>query len=149
MASRLAEISAKYTIKGMAFDRWRVDDFKNACDRVGLDIIVDGKDDELAGAIRMVPWGQGYRDMAPAIDALESTVLDRELKHDGHPCLTWNISNAMALGDAAGNLKMDKSASRFRIDGAVALAMAVGLKSRDLTVEDVPSCYEERGVLTF
>ena len=149
VATRLAEISAKYTVKGMAFDRWRVDDFKNACDRVGLDIIVDGKDDELAGAIRMVPWGQGYRDMAPAIDALESTVLDRELKHDGHPCLTWNISNAMALGDAAGNLKMDKSASRFRIDGAVALAMAVGLKSRDLTVEDVPSCYEERGVLTF
>ena len=149
VASRLAEISAKYTIKGMAFDRWRVDDFKNACDRVGLDIYVDGKDDEIAGAIRMVPWGQGFKDMAPAIDALESDILDRILQHDGHPCLTWNMSNAMGLSDPAGNRKMDKSASRFRIDGAVALAMAVGLKSRDLTVEEPPSCYEERGVLTF
>ena len=149
VASRLAEIHAKYLIKGMAFDRWRIDDFKNACERVGVDIYVDGKDDELAGAIRMVPWGQGFKDMAPAIDALESAVLDRMLKHDGHPCLTWNMSNAMGLGDPAGNRKMDKSASRFRIDGAVALAMAVGLKSRDLTVEEPPSCYEERGVLTF
>lgn len=149
VATRLAEISAKYTIKGMAFDRWRVDDFKNACERVGVDIYVDGKDDELAGAVRMVPWGQGFKDMAPAIDALEGAVLDRILKHDGHPCLTWNMSNAMGLSDPADNRKMDKSASRFRIDGAVALAMAVGLKSRDLTVEDAPSCYEERGVLTF
>ena len=149
VATRLAEISDKYLIKGMAFDRWRIDNFKNACERVGLDVYVDGSDDELAGAIRMVPWGQGYKDMAPAIDALESAVMDRELKHNGHPCLTWNMSNAMGLSDPAGNRKMDKSASRFRIDGAVALAMAVGLKSRDLTVEDVPSCYEERGVLTF
>ena len=149
VANRLAEISAQYTIKGMAFDRWRIDDFKNACDRVGLDVYVDGKDDELAGAVRMVPWGQGFKDMGPAIDALESAVLDRMLKHDGHPCLTWNMSNAMGLSDPAGNVKLDKSASRFRIDGAVALAMAVGLKSRDLTVEDAPSCYEERGVLTF
>ena len=149
VVTQLAEIAAKYTIKGLAFDRWRIDNFKNDCDRVGLDVYVDGKDDELACAIRMVPWGQGYRDMAPAIDELENAVLDRTLQHDGHPCLTWNISNAMGLEDAAGNRKMDKSASRFRIDGAVALAMAVGLKSRDLTVEDVPSCYEERGVLTF
>jgi phage terminase large subunit-like protein len=149
VATRLAEISAKYTVMGMAFDRWRVDDFKNACDRVGLDIYVEKKDDELAGAIRMVPWGQGFKDMAPAIDALESAVLDRVLQHDGHPCLTWNMSNAMGLEDAAGNFKLDKSASRFRIDGAVALTMAVGLKSRDLTVEEPPSCYEERGVLTF
>jgi phage terminase large subunit-like protein len=149
VASRLAEISAKYLIKGMAFDRWRVDDFKNACDRVGLDIYVEGSDDKVAGAIRMVPWGQGFKDMAPSIDALESAVLDRILKHDGHPCLTWCMSNAMGLSDPAGNRKMDKSASRFRIDGAVALAMAVGLKSRDLTVEEYRSKYEDEGVLTF
>lgn len=149
VVTRLAEIAARYTVKGMAFDRWRIDNFKNDCDRVGLDVYVDGKDDELAGAVRLVPWGQGFKDMAPAIDELESAVLDRTLHHNGHPCLTWNMSNAMGLKDPAGNRKMDKSASRFRIDGAVALAMAVGLKSRDLETGDGPSCYEERGVLTF
>jgi hypothetical protein len=33
--------------------------------------------------------------------------------------------------DPAGNRKIDKDKARFRIDGAVALAMVCGLKSRD------------------
>jgi len=33
--------------------------------------------------------------------------------------------------DPAGNRKLDKEAARFRIDGAVALAMMMGLRSRD------------------
>ena len=69
--------------------------------------------------------------MTQAVEALEIAVLERKLVHDGHPCLTWNISNAMIISDAAGNKKLDKSKTRFRIDGAVALAMAEGLKSRD------------------
>lgn len=149
VAARLAEIHAQYVIRGLAFDRWSIDNFKNACNREGLDVWIDGQDDELAGAVRMVQWGQGYKDMAPAIDALEVAVLERILKHDGHPVLTWNISNAMATQDPAGNRKMDKAATRFRIDGAVALAMAIGLKSRDLLEEPEPSVYEDRGVLAF
>jgi phage terminase large subunit-like protein len=73
--------------------------------------------------------------MAPAIDALEMSILDRRFKHDGNPCLTWNISNALVLKDPSGNRKLDKSKSRFRIDGAVAAAMAVGLKGRDVPAE--------------
>jgi len=55
--------------------------------------------------------------------------------------LTWNISNAIAISDPAGNKKLDKSKTRFRIDGAVALSMAVGLKSRDMAKEPEPSVY--------
>ena len=33
--------------------------------------------------------------------------------------------------DPAGNRKLDKGKARFRIDGAVALAMAMGLRARD------------------
>jgi phage terminase large subunit-like protein len=39
--------------------------------------------------------------------------------------------NAQAVSDPAGNRKLDKSKSRFRIDGAVALAMALALKAVD------------------
>jgi phage terminase large subunit-like protein len=49
--------------------------------------------------------------------------------------------------DPAGNRKLDKDKARFRIDGAVALAMAVGLKARDRKEDDGPSIYETRGVL--
>jgi phage terminase large subunit-like protein len=132
IAEELAEINKTYTILGMAFDRYRIDDLMNAMLAIGLDCYVDDKDNARPGAIRLVPWGQGYASMTQAVEALEVSVLERKLVHDSHPCLTWNISNAMTIGDAAGNRKLDKAATRFRIDGAVALAMAVGLKSRDM-----------------
>jgi phage terminase large subunit-like protein len=131
IAQELAEIHKTYAIVGMAFDRYRIDDLMNAMGTIGLDCYVDGKDQARAGAIRLVPWGQGYASMTQAVEAMEGSVLDRKLVHDGHPCLTWNISNAMTISDPAGNRKLDKSAVRFRIDGAVALAMCIGLKSRD------------------
>jgi phage terminase large subunit-like protein len=45
--------------------------------------------------------------------------------------LNWNVANAVVRTDPAGNRKLDKDKARFRIDGAVALAMLCGLKSRD------------------
>jgi phage terminase large subunit-like protein len=41
------------------------------------------------------------------------------------------MGNAIAITDPAGGRKIDKSKARFRIDGAVALAMALGLKDRE------------------
>jgi phage terminase large subunit-like protein len=87
--------------------------------------------------------------MTVAVEALEIAVIDRKLVHDGNPALRWNISNAMAVSDPAGNRKLDKSKTRFRIDGAVALAMALGLKSRDMAQEAGPSVYETRGLMVI
>ncbi|MDD3847601.1 MAG: terminase large subunit, partial [Syntrophorhabdaceae bacterium] len=64
VAERLAGIMKKYNVLGMAYDRWSIDDFLNACNRIGLDAYVDGKDEPRAGALRLVPWGQGFKDMA-------------------------------------------------------------------------------------
>lgn len=142
VAERIARIMQEYNVLGIAYDRWSIDDFLNACSRVGLDAYVDGKDDPRAGALRLVPWGQGFKDMAPAIDSMEVAILERRLIHDGNPVLRWNIGNAMSVSDPAGNRKLDKSKTRFRIDGAVALAMAMGLKSRDKAKEPQVSAYE-------
>jgi len=149
VAARLGEIAATYTIIGLAFDRWRIDDMLAAMRRVGVDGYIEGKDTELSGGIRMVSWGQGYASMTQAVEAIEISVLERRLQHDGNPVLTWNFSNAVVMTDPAGNRKLDKSATRFRIDGTVAATMAVGLKSRDLKEEEGPSVYETRGVFTF
>jgi phage terminase large subunit-like protein len=143
IANELAQISKDYNIIGLAFDRYRIDDLISAMNAIGLDSYVDERDNRISGAIRLCKWGQGYVDMAPAVDALEVSILEKKLIHDGNPCLTWNISNAMIIADAAGNRKIDKSKTRFRIDGAVALAMALGLKSRDAKKETV-SVYEQR-----
>jgi hypothetical protein len=68
--------------------------------------------------------------MAPAIDALELAVME-----NSHPsrfaASDVEMANAVSTMDPAGNRKIDKEAARFRIDGAVALAMAMGLKARD------------------
>jgi phage terminase large subunit-like protein len=117
-------------------------------DAIGLASYIEKKDKdgnpviEPNGGIRLVPWGQGYKDMTPAVEAFEGAILNRTLMHGTQPCLTWNISNAMVVSDAAGNRKLDKSAVRFRIDGSVALCMAEGLKSRDNKGVDKKSGYE-------
>lgn len=142
IAQRIGEIIHTYNVVGMAYDRWRIDDLLNAMGKIGLDCYVDGKDNPRAEALRLVPWGQGYADMAPAVDALEESILQRRFVHDGHPVLTWNFSNAMIVSDPAGNRKLDKSKTRFRIDGAVAAAMAIGLKSRDMKKVPEVSAYD-------
>jgi phage terminase large subunit-like protein len=69
--------------------------------------------------------------MAPAVNALEFAIMERKLMHPNNPVLNWNMANAMARVDPSGNRKLDKDKARFRIDGAVALTMLLGLRSRD------------------
>jgi phage terminase large subunit-like protein len=83
----------------------------------------------------LVEHGQGFRDMRHAVDTLEKLAVDSKLRHGGHPILSWCISNARTTSDAAGNRKLDKARSHGRIDGAVALAMALGLATRADTAE--------------
>lgn len=146
VARQIAEIASDYTVLGIAYDRWRIENLLKELVSIGVDAYVDGKDDQRAGAIRLVPWGQGFRDMAPAIDALEISVLERRFRHDGNPVLTWCFSNAIAVSDPANNRKLDKSKTRFRIDGAQATTMAIGLKARDMASEPKESVYEQRGI---
>jgi phage terminase large subunit-like protein len=131
VAHEIAKIHKDYNILGIAFDRYRIDDLLVALEAIGVECFIDGKQKGHYGQLRLVPWGQGFASMTQAVEALEVSILERLLVHNGHPCLTWNVSNAIAVADAAGNRKLDKSKTRFRIDGVVALAMAEGLKSRD------------------
>jgi phage terminase large subunit-like protein len=150
VARRIAEIAADYDIVALAYDRWRIDQLLREMNAVGLDVYVDGRDPPRDGAIRLVPWGQGFKDMAPSIDALEISVLERRFQHDGNPVLTMCFSNAVALSDPSGNRKLDKSATRFRIDGAVACAMAIGCKARDATSQVlVASVYDTRDLVVL
>lgn len=128
VALKIAELWGRYRILGMAYDRWRIDDLIKEFDRAGF---ASYKDGDKGDGLRLVPWGQGFKDMAPAVDALESDVIERRLVHPSNPVLTWNMGNAVAEMDPAGNRKIVKEKARFRVDAAVALAMALGLKARD------------------
>jgi phage terminase large subunit-like protein len=126
VAMRIAAICEEFEVVGLAYDRWGIDHLLREFDAVGL----EATKDENGSGLLIIPHGQGFKDMTPAIDALETAVMNGELVHDGNPVLTWNMANAVAVMDPAGGRKMDKQKARFRIDGAVALAMAQGTARR-------------------
>jgi phage terminase large subunit-like protein len=113
VARRLCELCDEFNVREIAFDRWRIDVLKTELNR-------------LERELPMVPFGQGFKDMTPALDALEHQLLDGKVRHGGHPVLRMCAANAVVTRDAAGNRKLDKSKATGRIDGMVALAMAMG-----------------------
>ena len=110
VAMQLQELSEKYGIIAVKFDRWRMKYLRKELERLEIDL-------------PLVDHGQGYRSMAPALDALEADLLNKRLRHGNHPVLTWNAANAVVERDATGNRKLTKAKSTGRIDGMVALAM--------------------------
>jgi phage terminase large subunit-like protein len=137
LARFIAGLAMKYRIKGIAFDRWRMQNLLREFDRIGLQAYEDKSAEDPArrrpqgDGLRLVPWGQGFRDMGPAVDALMKALDEKKLKHPNNPVLNWNVANAVAVMDPSGFRKLDKSKARFRIDGAVAMAMLMGLRARD------------------
>jgi phage terminase large subunit-like protein len=81
--------------------------------------------------VPMAAFGQGYKDMAPAVDKLERLVAERKLRHGGNPILNMCAAGAVAERDPAGNRKLNKGKSVSKIDGLVALAMALGASAHD------------------
>lgn len=143
VAEKIAEIHSRYNVLGLAYDRWGTDVLIKHLDSIGLPAQLDKHSWD--GGLRIVPWGQGFGSMSPAVDAFEEAILTKELQQDGNPILTFCVMNAIVKSDEAGNRKLDKSKSRFKIDGAVALAMALGLRAREGIQEAVKSPWEDEG----
>jgi phage terminase large subunit-like protein len=123
VALKIAELHGRFRIRSLAFDRWRIEDLKRELDAIGCDV-------------PLIPWGQGFKDMSPAIDQLERLVEERKLRHGGHPVLQMAASNAKVELDAAGNRKLSKRKSIGRIDPLVALTMAIGIAVRHVAEPD-------------
>jgi phage terminase large subunit-like protein len=128
----LGELASTFDIRSIAYDRWRMEDLNKMLADEGIDL-------------NLVAWGQGFRDMGPAVERLESAILNKTLYHDGNQVLTWCASNAVAVSDPTGARKLDKAKSYDRIDALIALLMAVGLYYRE--PEPFKSVYSERGIV--
>lgn len=113
VVKQTAEIAALYDLQALAYDRWRIEDLTMILDQEGI-------------SLPLVPFGQGFRDMAPAVDEYERRLLDRQLRHRGNPVMTWCAANAVVVADPAGNRKVAKDKVTGRVDGVVAGVMATG-----------------------
>jgi phage terminase large subunit-like protein len=130
--ARINELGEMFDIKEIAFDRW-------GAQQLVTNLKEDGHE--------VVAFGQGYASLSAPSKELEKLILSGELQHDGHPVLRWCASNVMVEMDSAGNIKPSKKKSTERIDGIVALVMAIGR----VIVREPPfrSIYETRGLLTL
>ena len=121
---RVMQICEHFEVQSIAFDRWRIADLVQIAADEGMTLPA------------MVEFGQGYKDMGPAVDTFETAILNRTVAHNGHPVLTWCAANAVTTSDPAGNRKMDKAKATGRIDLVVAAVMAYA--SASATVESLP-----------
>ncbi|NHE57966.1 terminase large subunit [Cyclobacterium plantarum] len=133
--NKLIELSKRFKIQNIAYDRWGADQLVTKLELEGL---------------RFTPFGQGYKSMSPAIKKTESLVLEKKLLQNNNPVLKWCLSNVRITKDDAGNVKMSKEKSKEKIDSAVSLVMAVGQYQQDkndeiLEGENQKSPYRENG----
>jgi len=108
---RIGELSEQYRIREIAIDRWNSTQLATQLQGDGFTVIA---------------FGQGFASMAAPTKELERRLIGRELAHDGNAVLRWMASNVTVAQDPAGNMKPDKAKSTEKIDGIVALVMALG-----------------------
>ena len=130
----ISELAERYQIAEIAFDRWNA---------TYLTQRLEGEYD-----FTMVQFGQGFSSMSPPTKELERLILEKKLAHNGHAALMWNFDNLVVETDAAGNIKPSKRKATERIDGVVALIMAL---SRALvhSADFGGSVYDSRGLLVI
>lgn len=81
----------------------------------------------MGDGFEIIDFGQGFASMSAPTKELEKLVMAGRLSNDQNPTLTWMAGNTAVETDAAGNLKPSKKKSTDRIDGMVALIMALGI----------------------
>ena len=65
VALKIAELHGTYQIKALAYDRWRIEDLQRELNDIGCNV-------------PLIPFGQGFKDLSPAVDVLERMVEEKE-----------------------------------------------------------------------
>ncbi|MBI9042907.1 MAG: terminase large subunit [Anaerolineaceae bacterium] len=126
--AQIEEDAQLYDLNMIAFDRWGATKIVQDIDEMGL---------------TCVDFGQGYASMNAPMKEMERLIRGHSLAHGNQPVLGWMADNLVVRIDPAGNIKPDKERSLERIDGMVALVMALDLALRK---GEGKSVYESRGL---
>lgn len=153
---RMQTICDFFQVDKIAFDRWRIEDMRQLMTEYGITLP------------ELVEFGQGFKDMGPAVDEFERRLLGmaelrpeaedgaeeffddafsaetvESLRHDGNPVMTWCAGNAVIVSDPANNRKADKAKATGRIDGIIAAIMATGISGAVSSGSSGSSIYDE------
>lgn len=131
--AEIIKFSEIVQIETLHYDRWNAANITNHLTDHG---------------INAVGFGQGFASMSAPTKMIETLSLQKKINHENDPVLRWMCSNVAITKDAADNYKIDKSKSRERVDGMVALAMAIGAWMVNKPKEE-SSPYENHGIRTL
>lgn len=105
--------------------------------QMATDLISDG--------LPMVEVRQGPPSLSEACKYFEGRILERKVRHAGHPVLGWCVGNAVARKDANDNIAPDKKRAKEKIDGVSATVTGLARFVRALVGPRNP--YEDRGFI--
>lgn len=119
------EFGKTYNIRQLAVDRWNATQLSIQLQGDGIDV---------------VGYSQGVGAMSAPSKLLENLIVSGKLRHGGNLVLSWMAGNVTIKVDAAGNIRpvKPKQGSGERIDGIVALIMAIGIQSSQKPEEPKP-----------
>lgn len=106
----ILEDCSRFDVQEVDFDPWQAAQLSKELEDEG---------------VVMVEVRQTVLNMSDPMKSLQAAVYDRTLHHDGGPVLTWMMSNVIAHTDAKDNIYPRKEFPENKIDGVVALIMAI------------------------
>ena len=111
----------KFDLRDLCFDRWGATKIVQDLQEMGFEKPSERYESER----HLIDFGQGFASMSSPTKELEKMIIGQQISHGGNPVLRWMASNCVIRSDPAGNIKIDKSKSTERVDGIVALVMAI------------------------
>lgn len=127
VAVRVAELLDEVEAHAVGYDPYNWSHMRVALIRAGVSPDLMPEIGQPKQDLLFRPFRQGMITMGPAVTNLESAILDQKIVVPDHPILDDNARNATTEGDRVGNRMLSKSKSHGRIDGLVALAMAMSV----------------------
>lgn len=142
-AHLIADVCARFKVQAIAYDRAKIELLRKELDEIGCDA-------------PLVEHGQGFYKasqtglwMPGSIEETEAALMEERIRVTENPVLSWNVASAVCQPSSINptDRYFAKRKATGRIDGAVAMAMAIGVAA---TYEPGggPSVYETRGILT-
>lgn len=122
-AHLIADICARFDVRGIAYDRAKIELLQKELDEVGCDA-------------PLIDHGQGFYKaqktglwMPGSIEELEGAIFDNRLQVNENPVLSWCVASSVCQQSNINptDRYFSKKKATGRIDGAVAMAMAVGI----------------------
>lgn len=111
----LNEMAKEFKIKEIAFDSWNATSLATELEGDGINVV----------EVR-----QGFKTLSEPTKELSVLLAMKKLQHGGHPVLRWMADNLVVRSDANGNIAPDKQKASEKIDGVVALIMALSRKDQ-------------------